>query len=346
MSEQDRDALDAMASAEQTVPGTADLETCRRSPLFEGADNQAVRTALVHGRVMRVKAGTVLLQPGVLSGSVFILLDGGLAVHTDGPDSKPVALLEPGACVGELSVVDSKPPSAWVRATNNTRVLVIPGEKIWDVLDESHRVALNILKLMAVRSRETIEQMRSSLKRTQSKAAEAEHEATHDALTGLHNRRWLETAFQAALLNSEGQPVALAMMDVDRFKNFNDTYGHQAGDRALQHVSERLQMSTRNDAMCARYGGEEFALLLPGLTIKAAQQVCERVCEAVRQFPVMDYSGEELQVVTLSIGLTEWDGIEPLEVLIERADEALYRAKVTGRDRVVAAPVGGVDQLI
>jgi len=323
----------AEEDGERTIPGTLDLEMCRRSPLFEGAPMTAVRLALEHGRVTSIPAGSVLLQPGVASGSVFVLLEGGLAVHPNGPESPAVAILEPGACVGEMSVVDHKPPSAWVLATNNCKVLVLPGQRVWDVVEVSHRVALNLLRLLAERARTNIDKMRDTMNREQ----EAKHQAMHDALTGLPNRRWMESAFGAALLNSEGSPVVLAMMDVDRFKRFNDTYGHQAGDRGLQHVAEKIRLATRDGVLCARYGGEEFSLLLPGLDIETAMVICERVRHAVKEFPVLDYSGEALEVVTLSIGIALWDGSEQLETLIERADAALYQSKCTGRDRVSIA---------
>jgi diguanylate cyclase (GGDEF)-like protein len=316
--------------AERTIPGTLDLETCRRSPLFDKAPMTAVRLALEHGRVTAVPAGAVLLQPEVDSGSVFVLLEGGLAVHPDGPESPSVAVLEPGACVGELSVVDHKPPSAWVLATNNCRVLVLPGAKVWDVVEHSHRVAINLLNLLAARARTNIDKMRDTMQREQ----EARHEAMHDALTGLPNRRWMEAAFGAALLNSEGMTVTLAMMDVDHFKRFNDTHGHQAGDRALQHVAEKIRLATRQGVLCARYGGEEFAMLLPGPDLDTAKAICDRVRHAIKEFPVQDFSGDQLETVTISIGLAIWDGDEQIETLVERADDALYQSKCTGRDKV------------
>jgi diguanylate cyclase (GGDEF)-like protein len=324
------DDLNSTDEGERTIPGTLDLETCRRSLLFDKAPMTAVRLALEHGRVTNIPAGTVLLQPEVNSGSVFVLLEGGLAVHPDGPESAAVAILDPGACVGELSVVDQKPPSAWVLATNNCRVLVLPGKAVWDVVEHSHRVAINLLRLLAERARTNIDKMRDTMQREQV----AKHEAMHDALTGLPNRRWMEAAFGAALLNSEGSTVTLAMMDVDQFKRFNDTYGHQSGDRALQHVAEKIGLATRQGVLCARYGGEEFAMLLPGPDIETAKLICERVREAIKEFPVMDFAGEKLEVITISIGLAAWDGSEQLEPLVERADDALYQSKCTGRDKV------------
>jgi diguanylate cyclase (GGDEF)-like protein len=151
--------------------------------------------------------------------------------------------------------------------------------------------------------------------------------ARTDQLTGLANRRTWDEELPRELSRAArtDQPLSLAIIDLDRFKAYNDTHGHPAGDRLLRSVAAAWTERLRLSDILARYGGEEFAVLLPGCDPAAAERVAETLRSAV--------PGAE----TCSIGLVTWDGEEPGDALFARADAALYRAKDGGRDRVVAA---------
>jgi diguanylate cyclase (GGDEF)-like protein len=153
--------------------------------------------------------------------------------------------------------------------------------------------------------------------------------ARTDALTGLPNRRSADAALGrlADLAVRQHEPLAVAMVDVDHFKAFNDTYGHQAGDRLLAEAAGAWRRALPDDAFLARYGGEEFLLVLRGRQPDDAADIAERL-RAVTP------AGQ-----TVSVGLASWDRDEDLQALVHRADVALYAAKRAGRDRVVAAPV-------
>ncbi|MBO3743763.1 diguanylate cyclase [Actinoplanes flavus] len=160
-----------------------------------------------------------------------------------------------------------------------------------------------------------------------------------DPLTGLPNRRkltlFLEEAWQRAARSRE--PVGLAMIDIDHFKKYNDHYGHQGGDGALKLVAEALLSSARTTDLVARYGGEEFCIVMPGASLENAMIVAERACRAVSGLAV-PHALADGGVITVSVGVTSGspaDDDQP-EHLIKFADEALYEAKRTGRDRVVA----------
>ncbi|MEM7286860.1 MAG: GGDEF domain-containing protein [Actinomycetota bacterium] len=161
-----------------------------------------------------------------------------------------------------------------------------------------------------------------------------------DELTKLGNRRRLdhdleETVRAAAV---DGTPVAFAMLDVDHFKQFNDTHGHAAGDRALQAVADVIAMNVREGDVVYRYGGEEFSILLPNASPDEAADVAERVREAVEGATI---EGEETQpggTLTISVGVSSLPAPGPA-AMAQRADEALYHAKQNGRNRVVTDPV-------
>jgi two-component system cell cycle response regulator len=155
--------------------------------------------------------------------------------------------------------------------------------------------------------------------------------AVTDGLTGLHNHRafqdYLEEQFQTAMRNK--QPLALILMDVDHFKQYNDTYGHQAGDEVLRQVAQILQTNVREGDFVARYGGEEFVVVLPRTDSESAVAVAERLRRAVE-------SAEwQLRPVTGSFGVASIrPDMETRQELIEAADQALYQAKKNGRNRV------------
>ncbi len=152
-----------------------------------------------------------------------------------------------------------------------------------------------------------------------------------DPLTGLKNRRAFDRIMneQSSRIERSHAPLALAIVDVDNFKSFNDEFGHVAGDEALQQVALVLQSHARTYDYVARYGGEEFALVLPDTPPDAALIVAQRVCDAVRDFKW------DKRPITISVGVAASTSAQASMDIVERADKALYEAKRKGRNRVV-----------
>jgi diguanylate cyclase len=164
-------------------------------------------------------------------------------------------------------------------------------------------------------------------------------EVCTDALTQVANRRGLMQAFaaEAARREREGAdaPLAVGLIDIDNFKKLNDTLGHAAGDKALQALAAAVRQRLRPVDHLARFGGEEFVVLLPGTALDEARQALTRLQRALSAALFMHDETEVL--VTFSAGVTEWRPGETLEAALERADEALYEAKRTGKNRTCAA---------
>ena len=163
--------------------------------------------------------------------------------------------------------------------------------------------------------------------------------AATDALTGLANRRTLDQVLRHEWFRAQrsGQPLSLLMIDADHFKAFNDRHGHQAGDDALRAVAKVISDNVRRPAdLVARYGGEEFSVILAETDSQGAQQIAEHIRAAVEQLPLV--AGAE-SPITVSIGISTWTTSAEisLEQLLFAADKALYQAKESGRNRVVAA---------
>src|SRR5690606_31874293 len=127
-------------------------------------------------------------------------------------------------------------------------------------------------------------------------------------------------------------PLSLALIDVDDFKRLNDAFGHQKGDEALRHLARVLSGSLRPTDVVARYGGEEFVVLLPSVPFDRALDVILRAQRALTNDVYLN--GDERIFVTFSAGVAQSDGSEPLDAIVQRADEAMYRAKRAGKNRV------------
>ncbi|MFL1874809.1 PleD family two-component system response regulator [Hansschlegelia beijingensis] len=162
--------------------------------------------------------------------------------------------------------------------------------------------------------------------------------AITDGLTGLHNRRYMEMHLQSLLDQAAARqrPLSTLVVDIDFFKSVNDTHGHDAGDDVLREFSRRLKASVRGIDLACRLGGEEFVVIMPETDGAVAQIVAERIRSKVAEAPFVTSGGRAAIDVTVSVGVASFFGADDASALLKRADLALYRAKASGRNRVVA----------
>ncbi|MEC8424165.1 MAG: GGDEF domain-containing protein, partial [Myxococcota bacterium] len=179
---------------------------------------------------------------------------------------------------------------------------------------------------------------------------DARQQAATDPLTGLANRGAFDRALAEGMQSARRlrRPFTLVVIDIDHFKNVNDTYGHPVGDVVIKAVADRMRQELRDQDTVARYGGEEFALLLEGAPEGIAYSVADRIRERVAATPIPippeeSAAGQAFEVqITLSAGLSIFRATDSPETFLKRADQALYRAKRSGRNQVqVEAPRSG-----
>lgn len=301
--------------------------------LFRNVDFTSVEYMLERSEVRTLAVGDKLLQPELPNEHLYLILEGELRVHLAAHQTVEHATLVAGECTGEISLVDGKNPSALVVAASPTRVLAVPHDTVWSLVDQSHDVARNLLAILAGRMRND----NSALITSHNQRAQYEHQATVDALTGVHNRRWMNDAFPRVLhrcaLNK--QHSAVMVLDIDHFKKVNDSYGHLVGDAALKSLADIMQHNLRPHDLLVRYGGEEFAILLPDTKLEEARSIAERLRKMVAANEVVSH-GVAFKI-TVSSGIAPIDGVGELESSFAQADEALYRAKEGGRNRVEIA---------
>ncbi|MFC1672715.1 GGDEF domain-containing protein [Pseudomonadota bacterium] len=164
-------------------------------------------------------------------------------------------------------------------------------------------------------------------------------EALTDALTGISNRKMfdMELRRQARDAMEAGESMALLMLDIDHFKVFNDTWGHQTGDEVLKLMAATMNKAVKGDDVCSRYGGEEFTVILPRTDLVGAMKVAEGIRQRISTKKLVNRTtNQDLGKITVSIGAGLFEFGEPLADLIKRADQALYKAKHAGRNRVVS----------
>jgi len=300
--------------------------------LFQGVDADDVQGLLQSCDRRDLEEGELLLSPGAKNEHVFIVLSGSVNVHVGSPEAPVLATMEVGACVGEMSIIEDRDPSAFVIAAEPTHLLVIHQSVLWDMVHASHEFAKNLLVVLSERVRSHNRVIADSY----GELRKFERHATTDALTGLSNRHTMEEAFMREIQKCEQdeKPISLVMVDIDNFKVFNDQFGHIAGDRALSAVASILRHQFRPRDVIVRYGGDEFAVLLPEIDEELALSIADRVRKAVSG-ETGDGSDSLIQIpIQISMGIAELASGGDLSGLIRAADAALYRAKNAGRNVV------------
>ena len=206
--------------------------------IFEAVDLPAISDDLKHCDLISLDIGQVLLSPENANARLYVLLEGKLAIHLDTDESEPIALVEKGECVGEMSIFESELPSAYVSAVTEATLLGIHKEIIWQLVDRSNSFAKNMLHLLLQRLRSG----NVALSGSYDKIRAQEISICLDPLTGIYNRRWLNEMFKREIQRCQKSesPLGLIMIDVDHFKNFNDQNGHLAGDQCLKSIATTL----------------------------------------------------------------------------------------------------------
>jgi diguanylate cyclase (GGDEF)-like protein len=298
--------------------------------LLRDADTPAVAKALAGCSILRVARGQSV---DGLNARLLIVLAGALGVEGEGfVGDGGLTRIMAGESVGEQTVLDEAANLETVVALEDSELLVIESDLVWQLIELHHSVARNLLRLLSFRIRTT-----NALLRRRQKLGEFYRQLSmNDGLTGLYNRAWLNDMLPklVARARQDDLPLSLLMIDLDHFKRFNDAHGHLVGDHALCAAAGIIRDGLRPADFAVRYGGEEMMAILPHTSLQAALMIAERLCKRMRETVVFSDMRVPLPHLTGSFGVaTLAPGLDERS-LIEAADAALYRAKQAGRDRI------------
>lgn len=303
-----------------------------QTELFRDAPEATLQLVMAQAETRELAPGEVLLSPERDNHHVYLLLSGILSVHFGTPDSPAIRELAPGVSVGEMSIIDGTYPSAYVIARDACRVFPIHRDLIQHLVADTNPIARNLLRLLT----QWLKANTQRIVKDRLHIWELTDHANVDGLTGLYNRRWLDNALPRLLAQSQkgDQPLCLMMIDVDHFKRYNDTQGHQGGDRALIAMGDVLKTTVRPYDFATRYGGEEFLVLLPNTVLDEGVAAAERIRAGTAKKAIASVDGAPLPGITISIGLAMCEPGATAASLIGAADQQLYRAKEEGRNCV------------
>ena len=303
------------------------------SELFADISPPLLELILPRTRMIRLDPGEVLIERGALNDFVYLILEGSLHVHLDDAQAPHFFALGPGTCAGEISVIDGGGATAKVVAAEQSRLLSIDGRTLWYLVANTDAAARNLLLIFSGRMRRDNELLLGSLRERQA----FERVSSVDALTGLHNAKWMQAMFsrQLARCAHDDAAASLVLVDVDQLREFNARHGQVKGDRGLQQIAATIAGCVRPSDLLARNAGDEFAILLPFAGLQQAQYVAERVRQSVlRKAVAANGPGQNAQSLTVSLGVAEMKTNDTLDRLLGAAGAAVQQAKAEGGNRV------------
>ncbi len=336
------------------------LAVLRRAGLLSTLADADLERVVGACREVALAAGEALCNEGDEGNAMFVVLSGNLVVSKAG---KQVAVGRPGDCFGEMALIERRERAATLRALDDTLVLEIPEEAFRRYLSTNSNALMALLRVFSERSRRDLDSLVSAnlrllaqaeeMDRKNRELTETRHQLEHrnrdlerisalDTLTQIANRRRFDSALRQEWrrCSRDDAPLSLVFCDIDYFKRFNDTYGHQAGDECLVRVAQAMEETLNRPAdLVARYGGEEFIALLGDTAIDGARMLAERMRARVEALRIEHGGSGAGPYLTVSLGVASVvprPAVRP-EDLVDLADRALYAAKGGGRNRVVAA---------
>lgn len=293
-----------------------------------------------HMKELRFRKGELLFREGDAGTAMYIVIEGKAGVNVRLPDGGELEVAEIGcgSFLGEMSIFEPVPRSATCVLKEDSLLMSLDGEAFFSLMDRNPRIALRVMRSMLTIVCQRLKNTGAFLSDMVQWGENARRRAITDEDTGLYNRRFLDEVignrFREAV--KERKSFTLVMVDLDRFGVLNREYGQATCDRILRDVAGVFSTVFKPEHILARYGGDEFTFILSDTTPQIAREICERAGQELRQLEHPENGSAGNLITTASIGIASWPHhAADLKTLKERADQALYRAKEQGRDRVV-----------
>ncbi len=295
-------------------------------------------------RPVRLGKGSVVFREREGGDELYIIRSGAMSVRIgiqDGTE-REIALLREGEFFGEMAIFDNAPRSATCVAAEDSELLRLHKDDFFTMMRMAPIPAIKVMKNMLNKTTDRLNASGQVITQMVKWGEDASLRAVTDKLTGVYNRRYLESELDGRFAAAEksGAPLVLVMADMDNFREVNEGYSHEVGDRYIVEVAKVFTDTFRKTDIVSRYGGDEFTILLPDTDLATAMEVNERVRRRVEGLDFLKkLDGPELRT-SVSLGLSCYPATcRTLAELKEQADKALYAAKHNGRNRVEHAPL-------
>ena len=316
----------------EKTAASIDPNLLKRIYLFRSINLESIQGIFDFCKVHNLKEGEILFKPGQTNWMVYFILQGCLRIHLNTLDGDPLTVLGPGESVGEMSVIDQQPTTAFVVADEDSLLVSMDADILWSLVHSSHAIACNLLYTLAKRLRHADSVVSGGVHLDR----EERHYGNVDALTGLPNREWFDQLLRRQCLRSHhaGKPLSLLLMDIDGFKAFNDRYGRRCGDRVLYSIAYGLNQHLRPTEIIARHGSDLFSILLPDADMETARGIAVRLFKSIEQTTPIMAEEKIVDHPTVSVGVAQMKPDQDADSLFSDADAALCRAKQMGGNAI------------
>lgn len=310
------------------------LELLDKSPLFRGIPHKILAPIFKQAIQISLDQGERLLSPGIPNEHVYVIISGQLSVHLSLSNlDEPLAILNPGECVGEMSVLLDSTVSAYVIANSDCQLLAIGYSSFWSLIKGSNELARNMLNILVQRIRMGNEAIADTL----SHDDKLRYKTTViDELTGLYSQYGIQGKFDRLLhLCTMGNlPLCLIMLKKDEVKKTPANDWEFSDDQALRGIAHTILTFLRPDDCAARLKENKLAILLPDLPFAEVSDTADRLCVTISQIPVLFPDGSSLPPVTMSAVVCKANEDDTWSMLMARANEALELAMNTRRNHI------------
>jgi len=286
--------------------------------------------------------GHVIFKEGDRGDTLYIVQSGTVSISLRLANGQERELVEfsAGDFFGEMSIFENAPRSASCTTKEDSTLFTLSGDTFFQFVESHPFIAIKIMYRMLNSTSQRLRNTDEFLSDMVQWGEKARKRAVTDELTGVYNRRFLDEALEEYFISSkaEMQSLSLVMVDLDNFRDINESFSTEVGDAVIISVVEVFRKKLRAQDVIARYGGDEFTILLPDTGSREARRLAEDICVCIERLDVLEELKGPITRVTTSQGIATYpEHAETLKSLREKADQALYRAKHEGRNRVVIA---------
>jgi diguanylate cyclase (GGDEF)-like protein len=310
--------------------------------LFNSFSVKELNTVYECLKVLEIKKDEKLFTEGDEGDEFFIVKSGIIAssIKCQDGSQREIAVFRPKDFFGEMSIFENAPRSATCYSKEDSLLYKFQKSDFFKLLGTHPDFAIRIMYKMLNITTQRLRNTGNFLSDMVRWGNEASRRAVTDELTGLYNRRYLDSALESYFQTSRtvNKPLTLIMVDLDYFREINNLYGHETGDNAIIEVANTFRKHLREQDSMARYGGDEFTVILRDTEQKDAFDLAEKIRMDLKKFTLLKNLGGNIKTMSLSMGMASFPkNADNLPDLRRKADQALYKAKENGKDRVICA---------